>query len=143
MGITGYMRTLKAGLVSLVMLSAACGASQSPSPSPAPKPGTAPVESSESEHRTRVEIDNQNFSDMDIYLINRGTRVRLGSATGLSKTTLLLPGAALAGGWQVSLQADPIGGAAPIRTPALLVAPGQNVYWTIGADPTSSFASVG
>ncbi len=135
------MRTLRAGLVSLVALSAACGASQSPSTAPAPKQGTA-VESSESERRTQVEIDNQNFSDMDIYLISQGARVRLGSATGLSKTTLLLPVTAQLNGWRVTLQADPIGGAAAIRTPALLVAPGQNVYWTIGADPRSSFASV-
>jgi hypothetical protein len=135
------MRTVRAGLVGLVVLSAACGGSPSPSMMPAPKAAQASADSSEA--RTRVEIDNQNFNDMDIYLVSRGTRVRLGTAAGLSQTTLALPVTAQLNGWRLVLQADPIGGASPIRTPQLLVAPGQNVHWTIGADPRSSFASVG
>jgi hypothetical protein len=90
-----------------------------------------------------VRIDNQNFNDMDIYLLDRGARVLLGSASGLTKTTLLLPAGSTASGGRVTLQADPIGAAAPIRTPQLLVAPGQEVYWTIGADRAGSYASVG
>jgi hypothetical protein len=80
---------------------------------------------------------------MNIYLVRQRTRLLLGSATGLSRTTLPIPAGAMAGGWRLSLQADPIGGAFPIRTPSLLVAPGQQVYWTIGSDPSGSFASVG
>ena len=138
------MWTVRIGLVGLVALSAACGASRSSSPSPAPKPSTASADTAEpGRSKTRVEIDNQNFSDMNIYLIDQGTRVLLGSATGLSKTTLLIPGGVVRSSWQVRLLADPIGGASPIRTPALTVAPGQNVYWTIGSDPANSFASAG
>jgi hypothetical protein len=138
------MWTVRAGLVGLVALSAACGASRSSAASPEPKPGTAAAEAAEpGRSKTRVEIDNQNFSDMNIYLIDQGTRVLLGSANGLSKTTLLIPSGAVRSSWQVRLQADPIGGASPIRTPALLVAPGQSVYWTIGSDPDNSFASAG
>jgi hypothetical protein len=139
------MWTVRAGLVGLVALSAACGASRSSPASPEPKPGTAAAEVAEPgrSKKTRVEIDNQNFSDMNIYLIDQGTRVLLGSANGLSKTTLLIPAALARGNWEVRLLADPIGGASPIRTPALLVAPGQSVYWTIGSDPANSFASAG
>jgi hypothetical protein len=126
-----------------VALSAACGASRSSTASPEPKPATAAEAAEPGQSKTRVEIDNQNFSDMNIYLIDEGTRVLLGSANGLSETTLLIPAGLARGNWEVRLLADPIGGAAPIRTPALLVAPGQSVYWTIGSDPANSFASAG
>jgi hypothetical protein len=138
------MWTVRAGLVGLVALSAACGASRSSPASPVPKPGAAAAKAAEPGcSKTRVEIDNQNFSDMNIYLIDRGTRVLLGSANGLSKTTLLIPAGFASSNWEVRLLADPIGGASPTRTPALLVAPGQSVYWTIGSDPANSFASAG
>jgi hypothetical protein len=136
------MWTVRVGLIALVALSAGCSAGRSSPGSPTPKPGTAPAEAAESgPSKTRVEIDNQNFSDMDVYLIDRGTHLFLGSAAGLSKTTLLIP--SLRSTWEVRLLAEPIGGSAPIRTPALMVAPNQNVYWTIGANAASSFASAG
>jgi len=138
------MWTMRAGLVALVALSAACGASRSSPASPAPKPSATSAQTEESgTSKTRVDIDNQNFSDMDIYLIDRGTRVLLGSATGLSKTTLEIPTGAARSSWQIRLLADPIGDGLPISTPSLLVAPGQNVYWTIGSNPSNSFASAG
>jgi hypothetical protein len=138
------MRTMQAGLIAIVALSFGCSAGQSSPSSPAPQKGPAPAEAAASERgKTRVEIDNQNFSDMNIYLVDDGVRVLLGSAAGLSKTMLLIPDGATGGSWQVRLLADPIGGSSPIRTPELTVPPGQNVYWTIGADPASSFASAG
>jgi hypothetical protein len=130
----------KLGLAGLLGLSVACATSHSAATSPSPQQATA---ATGSEDRIRVQIDNQNYSDMDIYLVDRGTRVLLGYASGLMKTTLLLPAIATANGGRVQLQADPIGDVAPIRTPALLVAPGQQVHWTIGADRGDSYASVG
>jgi hypothetical protein len=91
----------------------------------------------------KIEIDNQNYSDMSVYLVNGGARLLLGSAPGLSKTTLSLPRGSVGAQWRVRLLADPIGGSRSIGTPSLLVAPGENVYWTIGSDPASSFASAG
>ena len=126
------------GLAGLLSLAVAC-AGHPAATSPAPQPATAAATSD----RIRVRIDNQNFNDMDIYLLDRGARVLLGSASGLTKTTLLLPSASTASGGRVVLQADPIGASGPIRTPQLLVAPGQEVYWTIGADRAGSYASVG
>jgi hypothetical protein len=134
------MMTWKLGMAGLLGLSVACAASRPAATSPSPQPATA---SADSEARIRVQIDNQNYSDMDIYLVDRGTRLLLGSASGLTKTTLLLPAASSGGDGRVQLQADPIGAVAPIRTPQLLVAPGQQVYWTIGADRADSYASVG
>jgi hypothetical protein len=138
------MWAVRAGLVGLVALAAACGASRSSPASTAPKPEAASAKTAEAGRgKMRVEIDNQNYSDMSIYLLDRGTRVLLGSAAGLSKSTLLIPDGLVRSGWQIRLLADPTGGGSPIRTPALIVPPGQNVYWTIGSDPATSTASAG
>ncbi|HEY7479984.1 MAG TPA: hypothetical protein VH680_05675 [Gemmatimonadales bacterium] len=128
------MRTLMAGLAGLAALSLGCSSGRSAPSEPAPKPGA---------EQTRVKIDNQNYSDMNIYLIDSGTRLYLGSANGLSSTTLTIPRGMARPGYEVRLLADPIGGSPAIRTPGLVVGPGQSVYWTIGSTPDGSFASTG
>jgi hypothetical protein len=132
------------GAVALLALSAGCAASHSAPASPAPMQNTASGAAADSSlTKINAQIDNQNFSDMDIYLINGGMRILLGSAPGLSKTTLAIPPGSVGGTREVRLLADPLGGSSPIRTPKLIVPAGQNVYWTIGSDPASSFASAG
>jgi hypothetical protein len=132
------MRIMTAGVIGLLTLSAGCGAARSPQAEP------APAEAATQRDETRVQIDNQNFNDMNIYLLKGGdTRVYLGAAAGLTKTTLLIPRENVGGNWEVRLFADPIGAAAPIRTGALLVAPNQSVYWTIGPDQGASSVSAG
>jgi hypothetical protein len=133
------MMTGRLGLAGLLGLLAAC-AGHPAATSPTPEPATA---SAGSDSRIRVQINNQNFNDMNVYLLDRGTRVLLGAANGLTQTTLLLPTNATASGGRIELQADPFGISGPIRTPELLVAPGEQVYWTIGPDRAGSYASVG
>jgi len=137
------MWTTRMGLLGLMALVAGCGASRSTPASPAPKQDASAAADSTARQPIRVQIDNRNFSDMNVYLVNEGTHVLLGSAPGMSKTTLTLPSGSVSSRWHVRLMADPIGGSNAIRTPTLLVAPGQNVYWTIGSDPASSYASAG
>lgn len=126
------MRVVRAGLAGLAMLAAACSSGRTAPASPAPASG-----------KTMVEIDNQNISDMSVYLLDRGTRVYLGQAGGLAKTTLTIPSAAVRSNWEVRLLAEPIGGLSAFRTPKLMVPPGQNVYWNIGSTPGTSSASAG
>jgi hypothetical protein len=127
----------------VLALVAGCGASRATPASPAPEQSASADDSSTTRQSIQVRIDNQNFSDMNVYLVSEGTHVLLGSAPGMSKTTLSLPSGSVSSQWRVRLVADPIGGASAIGTPTLLVAPGQNVYWTIGSDPSSSHASAG
>ena len=123
---------LRGGLIALLGLSTACGASRSTVAS-GPEP---------SSNEIPVQIDNQNFSDMDIYVVRNGERWLLGQAGGLTKTTLTIRGA-VRGDGRVRLVAEPVGGARPIASPTLLVPPGQSIFWTIGSDPTNSTASTG
>ena len=133
------MSARKLGLSCLLGVAVACAGTH-PAPSPSPVPNTA---SADQQERIPVQIDNQNYSDMDVYLLDRGSRVLIGSVNGLTQATLLLPKGANTTDGRVQLQADPIGAVTPIRTPQLLVAPGEKVYWTIGADRADSYASVG
>jgi hypothetical protein len=128
------MWKFRAGMIGLLTLSAACGASRSPAAEPAPQSDRVSIP---------VQIDNQNFSDMNIYLISTGQRWLLGQANGLSKSMLTIPAGAVMANGTVRLLADPIGASGRITTPLLTVPPGQRVYWTIGSDPATSSASAG
>jgi hypothetical protein len=123
---------LRAGFIALLVLSSACAAHHS-TPASGPEPSSAEIP---------VQIDNQNFNDMEIYVVRNGSRWLIGRASGLSKTTLLIKNA-IQGDGRVRLLADPIGGVRPITTPTLVVPPGQRIFWTIGSDPATSSASTG
>jgi hypothetical protein len=120
-----------------------CGAAHQPDTSPAPQTSATPRGQQPESAGLPVQIDNQNFSDMNIYLVNGGQRWLVGQASGLAQTTLTIPRGVAPGDGRVRLLADPIGGSAPIFTGLLVVSPGQRVYWTIGSDPLMSSASAG
>ena len=134
------MRRLLAGLTGLAALTLGCGTGRATPSEPTPQP--ASEQAAKAQHpETVVQIDNQNFNDMNIYLLDEGTRVFLGAVNGLSTGTLAIPRAASSSSFQVRLLADPIGSSIPITTPNLSVGPGQTVYWTIGTTASNSFAS--
>jgi hypothetical protein len=128
----GNMWYLRAGLIAVLGFSTACGASRSPV-------ATAPEASS---NDISVQIDNQNYSDMEIYVVRNGQRLLIGPAGGLTKTTLKIRNATRGDG-RVRLLAEPTGGARPIMTPTLIVPQGQSIFWTIGSDLATSTASTG
>ncbi len=59
--------------------------------------------------RTTVVVDNRALLDMNIYVLRGGQRIRLGTATGLTKTTLTIPRGIVSGAMTVRFLADPIG----------------------------------
>ena len=130
----------KALLIGLTILAAAgCGSSHTAKTAPEPESGP----SQEQDAGITVQIDNQNYADMDVYVLDAGQRYRVGQAPGLTTTTLTIPNGMKPADGRVRLLADPIGGAQPIATQALLIPPGQQIYWTIGSDPSTSTASTG
>lgn len=80
--------------------------------------------------RTTVTVDNQSFSDMTIYA-SRGQRVRLGTATGHTKTVFTLPPSLLRGTGQVRFVADPVGSNRTSVSEEITVSPGDNLVLTI------------
>jgi hypothetical protein len=136
------MRTSRVSFTaSLLLLAAGCARSPAPAtPSPL---ATASADSTRASRAIPVQVDNQNFSDMNVYLVTRGTRWLVGNVAGLTKATLTVPASVAPANLRVRLRAQPIGGGGGTTTPTLIVAPGQQVYWTIGSDPAMSNASAG
>jgi hypothetical protein len=137
------MKDLRAGITVLLVLAAAgCATSHTPAVATEPAPASR-ADSARDSAGLQVRIDNQNMSDMNIYLLRSGSRWLVGEVGGLSKTTLTIPEAITPTDLRVRLIADPIGGSRAIATPVLVVPPGQSVYWSIGSDPAMSTASAG
>jgi hypothetical protein len=135
------MRNLRIGIGLLVLFSAAACASNKASDAAGP----APVErdSTEAYAGIEVQIDNQNISDMSIYLLRSGSRWLVGQAGGLKKSTLKIPASVAPTDLRIRLLADPIGSSRTVTTPLLIVPRGQKIYWSIGSDPSMSTASAG
>jgi hypothetical protein len=137
------MRTSRASITGvLLLLAAGCARS------PAPAAGPSPVASADTSHggssrAIAVQVNNQNFNDMDVYLVHDGARWLVGQVGGLTQATLTVPANLVPADQRVRLSAEAIGGAGGTTTPLLIVAPGQQVYWTIGSDPAMSTASAG
>jgi len=93
---------------------AACGGSKSKS-APIPQP------------RTTIRVENQGFSDMTIYAIRSGQRVRLGQATGNTTTTFTIPANIIFGATPLRFLADPIGGRGTPISDEITVQPGDQV----------------
>jgi hypothetical protein len=75
-----------------------------------------------------LQVDNQRFLDMNIYLITSGgARIRLGTATGNSSTTMRIPATYVFGGTDLRFLADPIGAQSTPVSQSITVFPGDNV----------------
>lgn len=85
----------------------------------------------ESQPDAYVTVDNQSFSDMDIYVLSGGQRVRLGTATGERKSRMKIPGYVIGGTQQVRFLARPLAGSRLPITESISVQPGDDVTLTI------------
>jgi hypothetical protein len=80
---------------------------------------------------TVVQVDNQGFLDMAVYAARSTERVRLGTATGNSKTNLRVPQGMVSGLTPLRFIADPIGGNRASVSEEITVAPGDTIVLTI------------
>jgi len=80
---------------------------------------------------TVLQVDNQGFLDMNVYAARSAQRVRLGTATGNSKTNFTVPSTLVNGLTPLRFIADPIGGTRASVSQEITVAPGDTVVLTI------------
>lgn len=78
-----------------------------------------------------VQVQNQGFTDMVVYAVNGGQRIRLGLATGHATKTFSIPRHLVRGAGQIRFLADPIGGNRTPVSEELTVLPGDIVTLTI------------
>lgn len=94
--------------------------------------GGRPADSSASpENQAMLQVENQRFSDMVIYAVNGGQRIRLGMATGNSTKSFALPAYLVRTGGRLRFLADPIGGTRSPVSEEMTVQPGDIVTLTI------------
>lgn len=79
-----------------------------------------------------VEVENRNFLDLTVYLLQQGNRQRLGTITGSSTGTLLIPKKFLRGyAGDLRFMGDRVGSAEAIVSDAINIRPGEHVHWVI------------
>ncbi len=78
-----------------------------------------------------VQVQNQGFSDMVVYAVNAGQRIRLGLATGHSTRMFTIPRHLIRGAGAIRFLADPIGGNRTPVSEEMTVNPGDLVTLTI------------
>lgn len=81
-----------------------------------------------SEPATMLQVENQSFLDMNIYLVTTGgARIRMGTATGNTTTSMRIPSTQVFGGTELRFMADPIGGNRTPVSQGITVFPGDTV----------------
>ncbi len=78
-----------------------------------------------------VSVDNQNFLDMDVFIVRGGQRIRLGMVPGISSRVLMVRPELIGYGQDVRFEVHPIGGRANPITETIAVRPGDVVHLTI------------
>lgn len=91
---------------------------------------------------TLVQVENNNWSDMTIYVVRSGTRMRLGTVVSMNSTIFVVPPSMVNASGEVQLIADPIGGSATFTTHPVLVNPGQQIEFTLENNINLSSLSV-
>lgn len=76
---------------------------------------------------TTVDVQNQGFNDMTVYVVNAGSRTRLGIAPGNRTTTLTIPAWLVSSTTYLRFVLDPIGGNRTPVTEEIDVSPGDQL----------------
>lgn len=78
-----------------------------------------------------AQVDTQGFLDMTVFAARSSQRVRLGTATGNSKTNFTVPASLASSLTPLRFIADPIGSNRASVSQEITVAPGDTVVLTI------------
>jgi hypothetical protein len=84
---------------------------------------------SEPQSETTVKVENQNFLDMDVFVVESGMRIRLGRAASLTSPVFTIPASIVRRPTTVTFELHPIGGGRAMtqRTETIPVSPGDQV----------------
>lgn len=85
------------------------------------RPGTS------ADERTTLQVDNRSFTDMTVYMVNGGQRIRLGLAVGKTVTSLTIPPRVLGASRELQFLADPVGSNRTAVSDRLYVRAGDTV----------------
>ncbi|HEY2854616.1 MAG TPA: hypothetical protein VGJ18_17300 [Gemmatimonadaceae bacterium] len=86
-------------------------------------------------------VQNQNFYDMDLYVVSEGLATRIGDVTGNNTAHFVLDPSFFPAN-EIRIIATPVGGNGRASSGALNVGPGQTIDFTIGSSLRQSSARV-
>ena len=92
--------------------------------------GASRISSSPGLQPISLTVTNQNWLDVDVFVLNGDSRFRIGQVTGNGSATLKIPPSFVVNG-QVQLMADPIGSNDVFITDQISVAPDEKVELTV------------
>ena len=78
-----------------------------------------------------VTVDNQNFLDMNVFLVRGGQRIRLGTVPGLTSRILMVRPDLVGYGAELRFELHPIGGRSNPVSETISVRPGDVIQLTI------------
>lgn len=93
--------------------------------------GTPPADGAAPEERTVLRVENDNFSDMRIYVWRNSQRIRIGVASAKSVTSIPLNRTIVLGIQTLRFEADPIGGRSSAVSEEITVTPGEEIVLRI------------
>jgi len=92
------------------------------------RPAAAPINP---RAEVAVTVENQNFLDMNVFLVRGGQRLRLGTVPGLSSRILMVRPELIGYGTEVQFEIHPIGGRGNPLSETISVRPGDVIHLTI------------
>ncbi|NUQ11099.1 MAG: hypothetical protein HUU26_02060 [Gemmatimonadaceae bacterium] len=85
----------------------------------------------DSQARTTLVVQNDSYLDHNIFLLQGGQRIRLGTARGLATSRFTIPAQYVFGASALQFLADPIGGRVTPVSERVTVSPGDEVHLQI------------
>ena len=91
-------------------------------------------------------VESRFYGDLVIFVNRGGLRTRLGMANGNGKRTFMVPKQNFEIGTPIAFEAEGLsaltGGRVSVRSPAVVVRPGQRLVWTLETSLDRSFLAV-
>lgn len=80
---------------------------------------------------TTLIVENNNWSDINVYVLRSGSRIRLGTVTSITKRRFTLPAGLSTASGDLRLIADPIGSTRVYMSPPIQFSEGDAIIWRI------------
>jgi hypothetical protein len=103
-------------------VTSACATQREPKQLTRAAPATAPI---------LLRVDSHHWSDVAVYAVRDGIRLRLGTVNAAGSATFRVPPYLLNLAGELQLVGDPLGGGRPVRMEPVYVRPGGRAEWTL------------
>lgn len=104
-----------------------------------PPPPRFIIGGGEANREIRIEVVNDNYADMNIFIMGDGSNLRLGNVTGNTTATFTLNPDRISPSLGLRLLADPVGSREAFLSDAVTVQPGSIIVLNIHPDLPQSF----